>query len=282
MDKIKFVGATSVDFPIVGAEASGPFVLKGADGLGPVPVTVQMGRTVWEKAVYQGKSATLRQIIVVVGLQPDWDTGQTPQELRSTLYKLLTPRYNEMVRCEIWADDEQQAFAQGQISKMEPTLFTKDPAVQITLDCDYGYLLAPSSITQIPEQRFLLTGGRAFDVENDGDAPAGFRAGIVLNENIGTTLILSDENPLGMKLQIDGITWNSGDKFLVDTRPGTRGVWRGPGGGAFVSVLNNLNANVSEWMYLYAGTNSLKINTDVAFDWNPTYNFAHQPAYWGV
>lgn len=278
---LKFVGATSVDFPIVGADPSGPFVLKGADGLGPVPITVQMGRTVWEKAVYQGKSATLRQIIAVVGLQPNWDEGERPADLRSTLYKLLTPRYNEMVRCEIWADGEQQAFAQGQISKMEPSLFTKDPAVQITLDCDYGYLLKPTSVVQTPVQR--SSGGlRAFDVVNDGDAPAGFRAGFILNENVGTTLILSDENPLGMKIQIDGIDWMSGDRFVVDTRPGTRGVWRGAGGGALSSVLNNLNASVSEWMYLYAGDNSLMLNTSVAFDWDTAYYFAHQPAYWGV
>lgn len=281
MGMLKFVGATSVDFPIVGADPSGPFVLKGADGLGPVPITVQMGRTVWEKAVYQGKSATLRQIIAVVGLQPNWDEGERPDDLRSTLYKLLTPRYNEMVRCEIWADGEQQAFAQGQISKMEPSLFTKDPAVQITLDCDYGYLLKPTSVVQTPVQR--SSGGlRAFDVVNDGDAPAGFRAGFILNENVGTSLILSDENPLGMKIQIDGIDWMSGDRFVVDTRPGTRGVWRGAGGGALSSVLNNLNASVSEWMYLYAGDNSLMLNTSVAFDWDTAYYFAHQPAYWGV
>lgn len=280
MDLLRFTGSSVVNFPIMGADPSGPFVLKGADGLGPVEVTVRMGKTVLEKAIYQGKSPTLRQVIAVVGLQPNWDVGQTAEELRTTLYGLLTPRYGQLVRMEVVSDGVVQAFAQGQISKMEPALFTKDPAVQITLDCDYGYLLAPATVSQTPAQS-SVGGIRGFTVDNDGTAPAGFKAGFILRANVGTSLVLKDDNPLGMKFQVDGINWVSGDRFVIDTRPGSRGVWRGPAGGALVSALNNMNAAVSEWMYLYPGDNLLTLNT-TAFDWDPAFNFAHQPAYWGV
>lgn len=280
MTKLRFVGASSVDFPILGATASGPFVLKGAEGLGPPEVSVRMTRTVLEKAIYQGKSAALRQIIVVVGLQPNWDVGQTAEELRTTLYSLLTPKYGAMLKVQIFDGSTQQAFAQGHISKMEAAMFTKDPAVQITVDCDYPYFLAPSTTTQTPVKS-IVNGNQAFDVVNPGTAPAGFKAGFDLTANVGTTLLLSDENALGQKLQVDGINWVSGDRFVVDTRPGSRGVWRGPAGGALVSVLNNLNADVSEWMHLHAGDNKLILNT-ASFNWAPGYNFAHQPAYWGV
>ena len=280
MDMIRFIGATSVDLPIIGASASGPFVLLGADGLGPPEVTVRMGQTVLEKATFQGKSPTLRQVIAVVGLQPEWDTGQTPADLRTVLYGLLTPRYGQMVRLEVVEAGDVVAYAQGHISKMEPALFSSDPAVQITMECDYGYLLAPGTIEQEPAQR-TVGGIRAFDVVNDGTAPSGFKAGFVLMANVGTSLVLSDENASGMKFQIDGLNWQSGDKFLIDTRPGSRGCWRGAGGGAYISCLNNMNAFVSEWLYLYGGDNTLLLNT-TAFDWDPAYNFAHQPAYWGV
>lgn len=280
MDLLRFIGATSVDFPILGADPSGPFVLKGADGLGPVEVTVRMGKTVLEKAIYQGKSPTLRQVNVVVGLQPNWDVGQTAEELRTILYGLLTPRYGALVRMEVVSNGVVQGFAQGQVSKLEPVLFTKDPAVQITLDCDYGYLLAPNLVVQQPVQS-SVGGIRGFTVDNDGTAPAGFIMGVTLRANVGTSLVLSDNNPLGMKFQVDGINWVSGDRFVLDTRPGSRGVWRGPAGGALVSALNNMNAAVSEWMYLYPGDNLLTINT-TAFDWDVTYKFMHQPAFWGV
>lgn len=280
MDNLRFVGAESVNLPIIGADPSGPFVLKGVEGLGPPEINVRMARTVLEKAIYQGKSPVLRQIIAVVGLQPDWDTGQTAQELRTTLYSLLTPRYGQMVRSEIVSEGVVQAYAQGHISKLETALFTKDPAVQITLDCDYAYLLDPNQVTQTPVQS-TVGGIRAFDVLNNGTAPSGFKAGFTLMANVGSSLVLSDENPLGQKMQIDGINWVAGDRFVIDTRPGSRGVWRGAGGGALVSVLNNMNAGVSEWLALYGGDNRLLLNT-TAFDWDPEYNFTHQPAYWGV
>ena len=280
MDMLRFVGGTSVDFPIIGAEASGPFVLMGADGLGPPEVTVRLARTVLEKAIYQGKHPNPRQIIATVGLQPNWDVGQTPEELRTILYGLLTPRYSQMVRCEIVSNGIVKAFAQGQISKMEAAIFTKDPAVQITLNCDYGYLLSPTPVVEQPAQT-TVGGIRGFTIDNDGTAPSGFKAGFVLMGNVGTSLVLADANPLGQKFQIDGTNWLAGDRFVIDTRPGTRGVWRGAGGGALVSILSGVNASVSEWMTLYHGANDFTLNT-AAFDWDLAYKFTHQPAYWGV
>lgn len=279
MDMLRFVGATNVDCPLVGAEASGPFVLKSAEGLGPPEVIVKLAQTVLEQAVYQGKRPALRQIVALISLQPDWDNGGTAEQLRTRLYSMLTPRYGEMVRVEVFHQGVMQAYAQGQISKMEVALFTKDPAVQITMDCDYAYLLGPSTIVQQP-QRVSLVGETAIDIENDGTAPSGFLMGAVL-DGFANPLILTDDDPRGQKIQIDGIAWAPGDIFVVDTRPGSRGLWRGPGGGALQSVLNNMNAPVSEWLQLYEGDNRLRLNVS-AFNWHATYNFQHQPAYWGV
>lgn len=280
MDMLRFVGASTVDFPIIGADPSGPFILKGVDGLGPPAITVRMLRTVLEKATYQGKSPVLRQIIAVVGLQPNWDEGETPSDLRQTLYSLLTPKFGQLVQCQIRHEGSQVAFAQGQISKLEPAIFTKDPAVQITLDCDYAFLLSPSNVIQQPVQS-TINGFRGFTVENEGDAPAGFKLGLTLMANVGTTLTLQHNDPASPVLQVEGVNWVAGDRLVIDTRPGSRGVWRGPGGGTLVSVLNNLNASISEWLYLHGGDNTLTINT-TAFDWDTLVDFRHQPAYWGV
>lgn len=280
MNMLRFIGAKTVDLPLLGSAPSGPFVLKSAEGLGPTEINVRMAQTVLEKGLYQGKSAALRQIVVLVGLQPNWDVGQTAEELRTILYGLLTPRYGQMVRAEIVHDGVVQAYAQGQISKMEASLFSKDPAVQITLDCDYAYLLGPDTVLQQPVQR-TVGGIRAFDIDNDGTAPSGFKLGLILRANVGNSLVLSDEDPRGQKIQLDGINWIAGDRLVIDTRAGSRGVWRGANGGALVSALANLNGGVSEWIQLYGGDNTLLLNT-TAFDWDPAYNFSHQPAYWGV
>jgi hypothetical protein len=280
MDALRITGATSIDLPIVGADPSGPFVLKGAEGLGPPEVTVRMARTVLEKATYQGKSVSLRQIILVIGIQPDWDIGQTAEDLRTVLYSMLIPRYGQMLRVEVMHEGLIQGYASGQISKFEVALFSKEPAVQLTIDCDYGYFTTVWPTSQTPVKT-PVGGQMAFDVENEGDAPSGFQAGFILRANVGTSLVLSENSPFGMKFEVEGINWVSGDHFIINTIPGDRGVWRIHNGGAKESVLNNMNAAVSEWLYLYGGTNRLLLNT-TAFDWDTDYNFVHVPAFWGV
>lgn len=280
MDMLRFVGASTVDFPLEGTESSGPFVLKGAEGLGPPEVTVKMVRTVLEKGLYQGKTAALRQVIAVVGLQPNWDDGQTPEQLRTQLYSLLTPKFGAMVRMEVRHGGLLQGYADGQISALVPVLFTRDPAVQIVLDCDYPYLL-DSQVTQTPTQR-TVAGLQVFDIENEGTAPAGFKTGITLGAAVAAPLILSDEGVPGQKIQIDGINWVSGDTFVVDTRAGSRGVWRIPNGETVpTTILANLNGAVSEWIQLHGGPNTLKLNT-TALSFHANYDFVHRPAYWGV
>lgn len=279
MDTLRLVGATSIDLPIVGADPSGPFVLKGAEGLGPPEVTVRMARTVLERATYQGKSVALRQIIVVIGIQPDWDIGQTAEDLRGALYSLLMPRYGQMLQVQVMHGGLIQGQTSGQISKFEVALFSKDPAVQLTIDCDYGYFTKVWPTGQTPVKT-PVGGQMAFDVENEGDAPSGFQAGLILGANVGTSLVLSEDSPYGMKFKVEGINWVSGDHFIINTIPGNRGVWR-IHNGVKESVLNNMNAAVSEWLYLYGGTNRLLLNT-TAFDWDPDYNFVHVPAFWGV
>lgn len=280
MNSLRLVGATSIDLPLLATASSGPFVLKGAEGLGPPEITVTIAKSVFEKGLYQGKSSSFRQVTVLLGLLPDWDVGQTAGELRTQLYGLLTPRHGQMVRVEVVYNGVVQGYAQGQVSKMEAAMFTKDPAVQIVIDCDYPYLLKPSNVVQKPAQR-AVSGIRAFDIVNEGTAPSGFKMGVILRSNVGNTLVLSEENPLGSKIQLDGINWEAGDRLVIDTRPGTRGIWRGSGGGNLVSAIKSLNGAVSQWFQLYEGANTLLLNT-AAFDWDEVVNFRHQPAYWGV
>ena len=57
MNMIRLIGAASVDLPILGADPSGPFVLKSAEGLGPPEINVRLAKTVLEKALYHAKRA---------------------------------------------------------------------------------------------------------------------------------------------------------------------------------------------------------------------------------
>lgn len=282
MTKLRLVGATNVDLPIIGADASGPFVFKGADGLGPPDIVVNIGTTTQEGGIYQNRKAQNRQVIIRVGLQPEFDTGQTSEELRTTLYGLLTPRFGQLIRMEVWDDNAGVLIAQteGHFSKFEPAIFAKETEVQLTLDTTSPYLNSPSLLFQIPAEG--VTGAKTwFDVENIGSAPSGFMMAINLTSTFTGPITINDNGgPTGQLISVSR-AWTAGDQFILDTRPGQRGVWRKPSGsGAVVSVLNDMDSLNSEWLQLYSGTNRLWIN-NINFDWVAP-GFGHTPAYWGV
>lgn len=280
-DAIRLTGASVIDLPLIGVDASGPFVLKGADGLGPTEINVRMTDTTQEGAVYQGRRPRNREIVLRVGLQPDWDIGQTASELRTVLYDLLTPKSNDMILVDLMLNGAPVARAWAQVSTLETAIFTQDPEVQITLPCDYPYFLAINPVEQIPT-RVTGTTDTVATVQNVGTAPSGFWMGLTLQENkTGDFIVTTGDG--SQKVTIKNISWAAGDRFIIDTRPGQRNVWRsyvdGAGNRQTVSILANLTAD-SDWLYLHRGTNNINLNI-TAFDWYLS-GVMHTPAYWGV
>lgn len=281
MDALRFVNADKhIDLPLLGSGTPGPFVLKGAEGLGPTDVAVRIAQTIFEVGQFQGKNPTLRQAVIMIGLEPDWTIGQTPEQLREELYALLNPPFGYQLILEIMYKGVPQGWASGHISRLETATFTKDPAVQITMDFISPYFAAPSMVQYEPTQR-MQGEIRAFDVDNPGTAPTGFRMGVILRANVGKTLHLYEGTPFARRITIEGINWVAGDRFVVDTRGGSRNVYRGAAGGSLVSVLNNMDMMNSTWLTLSHGVNPFMINTKT-FDWDPSVKFQFHPAYLGV
>lgn len=276
-NKIRLSGASDVDLPILGLDAADPYILKSVDGLGPPEIDVAVANTIQEGGVYRGRRAQNRQVVMRVGLHPDWDDGQTPEELRTTLYNLLTPKFARSVKAKMMWDDDIIALAEGQISRFEISVFAKDPEIQITLNCFSPYLMAPEIEYQIPAKTPIVT-NTAIDVQNTGTAPAGFWLGVTLTAPQATLRITDDSNNVE-KMTIGG-GWEAGDTLIVDTRAGQRGVWKIESGDTdLISVLGNLSGT-STWLQLYHGENRYLINS-LAFDWY-LEGFGHTPAYWGV
>ena len=279
MNKIRLVGAKTVDMPLEGVGPLSPYVLKAVDGLGPVGVDVSIDHSVNGLGHYQGRRPLLRQVVLRVGLQPEWNIGQTPQELRSDLYSLLTPRYGDPVYLYVMENTTTKAFTMGHISKLEISTFSKDPEVQITLDCTMSHLRSYSS-TQTSPTPSVFNSVAKFTVNNPGTAPTFFKASFVFNTAKSGTVRLTDDNPYGGQYIAVQKDFGIGDTLVIDTRPATRGVWRKIAGS---STLNNILGSLdsgSTWLTLYSGDNTLYFD-DTTFSWG-TGSFLFQPEYWGV
>lgn len=278
--KIRLAGPSNVDLPKEGVVSPiNPFLLKGADGLGPVEVDVSMANTLQMGGVYQGRRPQLREITVLVGLKPDWNIGQTAQELRTTLYGLLTPKFDNMIKVQLMDGDVVVAEARGYVKTMEISAFSKDPEVQVVVSCDHAYLRAPSPVFVEPDTS-ISDGYTVATINNPGTAPSGFWMGFTLTEDHSGSLQILEDTFMG-KIMSLGSSFNAGVTFIVDTRAGSRGVWRIPPGTTnFISILDELDPT-SPWIQLHGGINNIKINVTTGFEWFGG-KFSFTPAYWGV
>lgn len=276
--KIRFAGPTNVDLPLDEGVLQGPFILKAADGLGPPEVDVSMAHTLNQGGVYQGRRPQLREPVFRVGLQPEWNIGQSAEELRTTLYGLLTPKFGQLIKMQIMNGAAVVAEVDGHIKKMEIAAFSKDPEVQITMACTQPYLYAPSNTFQAPVK--TVSGGfTLFDVVNIGTAPSGFHLALSFTVAHTATLQLIDEYAFGENMSIN-TDFAIGDILTIDTRAGSRGVWKTLSGqSTSVSILDDLTGG-SSWMQLHSGTNRLKIN-NTTFNWF-LLGVTHRPEYWGI
>lgn len=278
-DTIRLVGATNVDLPLQGLGPLSPFVLKAADGLGPPEVDVSIGALLQGGGYYQGRRPQNREPVLRIGLQPEWNINQTAEELRSTLYGLLTPKYGALVELHIRKDGVTLARTEGHVKKLEVAAFSKDPEVQVTMACLSPYLKSITGVRQTPP--LVVSGGNTlFEIDHIGTAPTGFYAQFQFTAATTGILTISDNGPLGEKLKINR-TFAINDILTINTTAGARGIWRSttanPTG--LVSILGNLVPD-SDWIQLHSGINPLKISSPaVVFT---SLSTVHTPTYWGV
>lgn len=263
INKIRLNGGVDVDLPIIGATLSDTYLLKGADGLGPVDQN-----TVFLNGVYQGKKPSDRQIVLRVGLNANYGLNQTPEQLRSTLYGLLTLRPKKMLQVQFMYGNVVVGWTEGKIDKLEPVLFSKETEVQLTISCTDAYLYAP--FATMPN----IATTSQFTIPYEGTAEAGFRMEIEFTASIPDFAIYDQNNPdTTMEIETPFVP---GDKLIIDTRKGVRSILVDGG----LDITNKIGAlsQVSEWLELYPGDNEFAVNQS-AFEW---VSFEYVAKYSGV
>lgn len=264
--KIRLIGLSTVDFPIVGAAVNNQYLLKEASGLGPPEVDVSIARTLNAGGYYQGRRPQSREIVLLITLNPDYSVGQTAADLRTTLYGLLSPGETDNITVQILNGSTVIAYTIGYVSKLEIVPFSKDPSVQITIPCLEYYLQAPDILYVDPGAQATPT------INNLGTAPAGFHLEIIFTSNV-TNWSLSKAS--GTKMQVN-YSFLTGDKLTIDTRPGSRGIWL-TRSSVTTNIIGSLTSD-SIWYLLHSGNNVFATSSQ-AFNWADVY---YRPQYWGI
>lgn len=206
--------------PVINANETSPYVVSNIEGLGPVKAEISSSTYApLDGGVYQSSRVGYRNIVISVQYRPDYSAGATTQSLRRDLYAFFPPE--RPVRLHFVDSEFPEVYIDGYVESHEPTIFSKDPEVSISILCMDPYF------SEKTETVLNGTAGTNLVKPYSGTAPTGFRFLMTLSQNTGQyTLSNGLDVPIvhsrglttGERAQI---STNRGDKYAMYLRSGT-------------------------------------------------------------
>lgn len=130
---VEVVNASSNTLQLPLADSSAGYEVQDIEGLDPVKATLTSSTMPQiDGAQPQNAQRGTRNITMTLGLSPDYVTN-TVDSLRSDLYDYFMPEANILLR--FYKDDVLTVVTQGQVESCENSMFSADPAVDISIIC---------------------------------------------------------------------------------------------------------------------------------------------------
>ncbi len=103
------------------------------EGLGPVTAEISSAPFATGRGeLHQGSSTGKRNIVLTLGLHPNW-VDQTITSLRQVLYAYLLPE--QWVKLRFFSDELPPVDITGIVESFDPAIFTQDPEIQVSIIC---------------------------------------------------------------------------------------------------------------------------------------------------
>lgn len=241
--------------------------IRSVDGLGPVKGTINTtpyGSVDGE--AFAGTSIPARNIVITLGLNPDWDVW-TMGKLRRLLYAYFMPKL--AVRLLFESDDMPPVEISGYVESCEPGLFSKDEEIQISIVCPDPYFTAidPTVITGVSSD-----GSDPTEVEYGGSIETGINVEVsqaALPAPASISIQVGDQLSTHFRV----VTSVTATKYLVMNsligQKYVRTIEQGTG------LITNLLSWVEDgytWPVLQPGTNEFSVITNAGVqDWQLTF-----------
>lgn len=243
-----------------------PIQIRNIEGLGPVDATVNTtpyGSMDGES--YAGSGVLSRNIVLTLGLNPDWNTW-TMERLRRLLYRYFIPK--QPTKLVFHSDDEFPTVEiTGIVESVDPTLFTKDVEIQVSIVCPDPYFRATDPV--------VISG-----VNTDDPLEIDYVGSVEVGINVKVT---HAANPLpnDIRVQIGDLSetyfrvWTDVQPtkyFLMNSVPGNKYIQRIDLTTGVITNLLYRKIQGSTWPVLKPGLNDFQIITNGGVqDWVLTY-----------
>lgn len=249
------------------------YFVKSVTGLEPPDRNIAIARTS-SGGKFQGVTTEDREVVVLLGLNPDWDAGETPALLRQNLYTMLEPGYDPRVDIQLWAGDTAQFHEFAYVDKFEASIWDANPACQMTFVTLNETFRAMKRKTYNPGN----LSEKHPSIYNPGTAQTGFQFAVRFDGTMnGWSIKQAGNQKIGMKFDM---TFHGGDVLAVSTIPGQKYVHWSKHRGKVQNVLGILTSD-SEWLQLHPGQNHFVVPKK-AFLWDWKGQLSFTPKYWGI
>lgn len=215
-----------------------------------------------------------RNLVVRIGLNPDFASSQTYSDIRDELYRVISSSRTGRVQLQFKNTTDVVAAISGFISKFEAPQFEKTQEVQLTISCDEPLLKALTPVSVVVAG---LNPALFGIIDNLSTAPHGLKMVASINANISSLIItqlgypdvLFTITPVGGFLNGDVLHFSSEykDRELYLVR------------GSATTQLADVIAAGSYWPTMFPGGNSYVFShpTNVVLT-----SITYYPTYWGV
>lgn len=266
------VASSPLPAAVDGTEFTDPIQIHSIDGLGPVNANinrVQYGSQ--DGAVYTGSNTGERNIVLTLGLNPDW-ANQTPELLRQALYSYFMPKTQVTLRFS--STHMATVQIEGYVETFVPNPFSKDAEYQVSIICPKSEFVAVSPTT-INGQTVPLGDTTSVEIDYQGSLPVGFVLAVKDNATTGdmvagdlqvvnsdlidTNFVVTTDVTSAKSFELSTVT---GDKYVKNIDIPS---------GAETSILGKQQPG-STWIQLDQGINNFRVASSVpGQDWTMVY-----------
>lgn len=255
---------------------SSEYVVKNIDGLGPVKVTQNTFSTPFDPGLsYLSSQAGERNIVLTIGFNPNYAANSSPASLRRSLIPVFTP--GKRVRLTITDDLLGDRWIEGWVESHDPTIFSAEPTVLISVMCVDPYFHGTSGTVEVVP---VFTSGTNITLTNLGDVNVGFIWNYTINTKTPGTLY----NPVLTQRGVKGnrASWstlrgsNAKDIWHFSSQKGTRGLSL-TRAGVTTSQLGYIAGNLTD-MVLEPGDN-LFFYAPTDLSYIASQQFFYEPLY---
>lgn len=277
------------NFYLRGVDNSQSYILKGSTGLDAEDIAgpnLGFPDNGYRKFNRKPKA---KPVTLLLSLNPNYNLGETPESLRSALYKAMNYSRYASTELRFMNGTDEVAHLTGQIEKFEGTSFSSEAQVQITLTPDYPFL-RPSIITQSVGS--AVDHGTYHDLAFTDSLSTAVHGGILIftfKANQSDLIIAGDSTTEDEYFKINysfleddilTISTEFDNKYVMIERP----TWVLPFPYTppdYFQIAHAIDATYNTWPTIYPGANSVRVYADISSEVQLN-SVSWRESYWGI